>query len=158
MVNFQVVKETIDALKIDTNVEMVPSPVPVVEVGTKKSKNGIIITLTRSSTGTGTIYTTLNSQDFYVTSVTYVILKDVTCDAATAPATIAAPIGGVSTAIAALPLITLTAQQIQQTLDFNMHPLKIDKNSAITLAGTQTFTAGVFIRTAVITGYYDEVN
>lgn len=157
MVNFQVVKETIDALKIDVNAEMVPSAVPVIEVGMKKTKNGISKVGNRTSSGAGAIYTAINNQDFFITGVIFGLVKDATCDLATSAPAITATQDGVTINLICIPSLTLTAQNSIVSVDLSTHPIKIDRNTAINFSAS-TFTAGTMIRAATIYGYYDECN
>jgi hypothetical protein len=156
MVNSQIVAETVNALKIDLNTEQVPAAIPVVEVGLKCSKTAEIFSTVNVATGTSTLLASADNirGDVYVTSIQFGVIKDATCDVATGSLPITVTIGGINKVIAYIPIITLTAQNIVISCSFP-HPIKIDRKTAITSVGT--FTAGVMIRTYVMTYYIDEV-
>ena len=155
MVNSQTIKEIIDALKIDTNIEMVPNAVPVVEVNPKIVKPLLVVSNVRTSSGASTLMTTSGSADTYIKAITFGVTKNVTCDVASGQVALSAYIGGVNTGIINIPILTLTAEYMSITIDLGTG-IKIDRNTTITF-GNQTFTAGAMIRTATIYYYLDEV-
>lgn len=110
----------------------------------------------RSSTGTTTLYTTPADKDFYLTSVFLNVTKDATCDVSnTDGPIIRAVIDGVTTTIIQVSVLTLTAQNYGQVISLP-HPIKLDRNSAVTLAGA-TFSAGALSKAGGIFGYTEEV-
>jgi len=82
--------------------------------------------------------------------------KDVTCDMSTGRVTVTCVIDGITTIIAVMSVLTLTAEHDTIVVHFK-NPLRIDKNTNIKI-GSVTYTAGLMSRTAVIMGYIDEVN
>lgn len=108
-----------------------------------------------TSGATGTLQTTPSDKDTYITNVEAAIIKDATCDAADSTFRINAVVDGVTRVLAAIPTITLTAQNSSIAMHFNP-PIKIDRDTAITT--TQgTFTAGKYRRVSIVTGYTEEV-
>ena len=153
MANSQVTQEIIKALNLNVNRENVPNPIPVVEVGVKLVKNAILKSVGRTSSGTGTIYTTPANQDFYLTGIVYSLVKDVTCDIGTGASHVTATIDGASVNLLSISTLNLTVQNQTITLILT-HPLKIDRNTAISFGGA--YTAGTCSRSANITGFIDE--
>jgi len=106
-----------------------------------------------SATGTLTLYTTPSDKDFYLTTAILSMIKDVTCDA-TGGINLNAVIDGVTKEIIVYGILTLTAQA--DTIVCNCPvPIKIDRNTAITVSGT--YTAGTMRRSATVHGYTEEV-
>jgi len=158
MVNSQVIKETVDAFKLDLNTESVPNAIPVVEVGIKSSKSSFPKTFTKSTTGSATIYTTPTDQDFYITALAVSLMKDATCDVADGGSfSITAQVNGIVTQLIGIPLFTLTAQDGELALSFGNHPMKVDRGTTILIA-TNTFSAGKMTRIGYVHGYLDEVS
>ncbi len=155
MVNSQVTAEISNALKIDERVENIPSPIPVIEVGIKRTKNAIIKEAHSSLSGATTIYTTPADMDFYLCSISMSIVKNAACDAATGYIGVYGTINGQTQYLLTSVWITLTAERIDINITFP-HSIKIDRNTSIRLGGV--FAAGVMERTACITGFIDEVS
>jgi hypothetical protein len=109
--------------------------------------------VTTNSTGGMVVYTTPTDVDFYLTNVTLSMQKDATCDLATSAVPITTTINKVSTTLAYIPTITLTASTNILTLVFPT-PVKIDRN--VSISNTATFTVGVLVRGISIQGFtYD---
>lgn len=100
------------------------------------------------------VYTTPSDKDFYLTSVTLSYSKNVTCDVANGAYRLSVVIDGVTTYIASIALQTLTADNSNLSLNLST-PVKIDRGTSI--ATTNSFTAGAFIRQVCISGYTEEV-
>ena len=157
--NSLLTKELIEGARVQVSRDSVPTQiadkvVPVMEVNPSMlRKNTILRGSSRTTTGTLTIYTTPTDRDFYLTSLSLSIIKDVTCDLATGSSAPSCTIDGASQNLPGFSTITTTAQNQTLTINFDK-PIKLDKNSSIVWGGT--FTAGVYIRYGVITGYIIE--
>lgn len=154
MVNSQVVKEIVDALKLDMNIEKVPSPVPVIEVNPKLVKNVLLYNSTRNVSGAATILTTPTNQDYYLHGIEFDYTKDASCDMASGRLSISVVIGGATYYVASFSVLTLTAQYSGRYIQFKT-PLKLDRNSAIRFNGA-TFTAGNLIQSVCLHYMIDE--
>lgn len=106
-----------------------------------------------ASSASDNIKTLDSGKDFYLTSVSLGFAKDVVCDASTGYYYIRVTTMGSTKIVASLPVITLTAESRNLTIDLGEHPIKCDKNTNITLV-MMTHTAGVFVKTANVTGFY----
>lgn len=129
--------------------------IPIIDVTpmTHKKAN-ILLENNTTATGGATIYTTPITGDFYITSATFAIMKDAACDVGTGSVGVAIYSNGKQTRILTIPLITLTAQSVQLAQAYK-YPLKCDRNTTIALLNN-TITAGNFIRSITIQGYYEE--
>jgi len=93
--------------------------------------------IVKSVNSATTIYTTPADKDFYLT---YVLLSAIKDAAATGTSVaISATVEGVSTSIVAIAGITLTVQQ-QTVPVFFSTPIKIDRNTAIAISGSNWTT------------------
>lgn len=153
--NTEVVNEIRNALKTQINDKIV-NPIPVIEVNPKIVKTPIAGYNTRTATGGVAVYTTPSSQDFYLTELTYGMVKDAANDMATGNVTVSVTIGGAVTNIVAVPIITLTAQQYLIQLIFS-HPLKLDRGTSITIT-SQAYAAGTMVRSVAYVGFIDEAS
>jgi hypothetical protein len=155
--NSQLSKEIIEAARIQVNRDSVPNQiadkvVPVMEVNPKLLRLiNIVETSSKTTTGALTAYTTPTDREFYLKNVTFSIIKDATCDIATGVISLNVIRDGVSKGIIAIPLITLTAQSITITENFDT-PIKIDKNTAISTT-TTAHTVGVYVKATCIKGF-----
>jgi hypothetical protein len=160
MVNSQVIAEIIDALKLDVNVDKIPSPIPVIEVGMKQTKRGFAIVGNQTTTGTLSIsFSSVSHSDdqVYITGVTLSVSKDASCDVATGQILVyiySADTGQIMN-LTGMGILTLTAQTSQHNVIFT-HPIKMKKGQTIAASGT--FTAGSMTRTVAVSGYVDTVN
>jgi hypothetical protein len=159
MVNSQVVAETIEAFKLDKQRDNIPNPIPVIEVGTKSTKNGFCLTANKTTTGSLSISAAdlrVTDKTFFLTGFTFDMIKDATCDIATGNIPVFSVLfdTGVSVNLAALSVLTLTAQNMSISIHLS-HPIKILKNSSISLGGT--FSLGTMSRSLTVYGYVDEV-
>lgn len=129
----------------------IPDVVPVIDVNPKHARVcNIVKANSRITTGSSTVYTTPATQDFFLSTATLSMVKDAACDQATGIIGFTAVIDGATVQLLQFPVITLTAQQYNQTIEFPI-PIKIDRNTGITSTGT--YAAGVMARSFQITGY-----
>jgi hypothetical protein len=95
-----------------------------------------------------TVYTTPSDKDFYLTFLQLAITKDVVSDLISC--FMQTTILGSATTIGQISLQTLTATSDTLVMTFP-HPIKIDRNAAIILAGT--FAAGTCTKFISIGGF-----
>jgi len=110
----------------------------------------IVKSLSKATTGAGTIYTTPTDQDFYLTSATMVLTKNAACDSTYLYMGVK-PDGEVTS----IPLLilagqTTTAESMQIA---NTYPYPIKLNRGQTIAIVPTFTAGAQTCYGTITGF-----
>ena len=159
MVNSQVTAEIVDALKLDVNVDKIPSPVPVVDVG-RKSRSGFSYLSTSSATGTMSLAASVLGTDrseVYVTCINLSIAKDNVCDIGTGTVVVRLTQAdtGITDNAVSLACITLTAQASNITMLFD-RPLKLLRNTAITC--NVTFSVGTMSRSFVVAGFRDLIS
>lgn len=152
-----VANNLIDGLKLNTASDTIPKFVaaviqPVFEV--KRRIANIVRTSNATTTATVTIFTTPSDRDFYLTGISFNIIKDATCDLATGRINISVTVEGTGQTALSLGTITLTAQNISEAVTLNP-PLKLDRNTAVAISSA-SFTVGVLNRTASIVGYNEE--
>lgn len=152
MVNSQVTKEIEEALKIDRQTEKIPSPIPVVEVGIKLVKQGVVKQNTCLNATTATIYAVPTGEQFFIKSVTLSFTKDAT--ATSTYSRVNASINGVTTTIAQIPHLTLTVGFGTAIYNFP-NPLRVDPGTNITI--THSTNVANISSNAVISGFIDEV-
>jgi len=107
-----------------------------------------------TSASTNTAFTLPTEKDFYLVSASYAIVKDATCDSADGQAFCRATVNGAVKTLFGFPLLTLTAQQYNETVFFDP-PLKIDRGGVLQITAP-TFTVGKFSRVGTYIGYYEE--
>lgn len=104
-----------------------------------------------SNTVSGTINATLPSgKRVFVTQIHCSMVKNATCDTATAALLLAGVIGGKTIRFALPNVLTLTAERFDLVLPYNP-PIEVDAGSDIGLTGT--FTAGAMCKSVTIIGY-----
>ena len=155
MVNSQVISEIINALKLDINVDKIPTPLPVVEVGLKLTKTAFTQNSQQNTTGAFTIFTPRAGVDTYRIGLEASYIKDATCDLATGYFGIYCNINGISKYLCYFTGIALTASNGIINISFS-HPIKVDRGTAVAFGGS--FTAGVLSRAACIYYYEDEIS
>jgi len=101
-----------------------------------------------SATGSTTLYTTPRDKDFYLTYVDFSYSKDVVNDGTGAAINIVSE--GATKILAVLGTQTLTAGSYYKNVAFPF-PIKVDRNTAITMTGT--FTAGSGSKFGTIGGF-----
>lgn len=154
--NSDLTREVRDGAKIQQSRESIPSQladkiVPVMEVNPKLLRRArSLASLARSTTGTGTVMTASSNKTTILTGLTAGFIKTATCDVATGDINVYTTIGGASVALLRLPVLTLTAQEQNVSIQFST-PIEIDLGATIVFSGT--FTAGSLVRTAVVYGY-----
>jgi len=114
-----------------------------------------IFSTTKTTTGSSTMVTTAADKDTYITAVQLSYSKDVACDVAIGSVFVSCVVDGVTKGIIALAILTLTAESDSAAIAFQV-PIKVDRNTSI-IIGTNTYTAGLMSRCAVIHGYTEEV-
>lgn len=106
------------------------------------------------TSGSNTTYTTPTDKDFFLDMLSLTVIKDAACDIATGRiAVTVTPMDGTSREILSIPVITLTAQEINIVLPFP-NPVLLARGSTIALSGT--YAAGVMLRTLHVYGYTEE--
>lgn len=113
------------------------------------NRDSIIRSVSRSTTGSSTLFTTSATRPFFLTSATLVNQSDVTADN-TAISLVATPFGQATINPILLNKLTTTvfSGQISQRYD---PPILLARSSSITLGST--FTVGASISGASITGF-----
>lgn len=162
--NTDLTKELKDGGKLQQLRDVIPSQladkvVPVMEVNPKLLRRSNIVRSGGSITaGSATIYTTPGDKDFYLTACSASFIKDAANDNATGRFNaIVATVEGIAQNLISFAVLTLTAQQQTVTISFPT-PIKIDKNTAISIAST-TIGAGSFAKYGNIVGYtVDNIN
>jgi len=155
--NSEVITEISDGLKLPVSFGKVSNSSrfiqPTFECNPKVTKNANYIKASSSATsGSTTIHTGVNTGELYILNVNLSICKDATCDIATGQVTVNGTINGVSTSICGIAVLTTTAQNQSISVSFSK-PIKIDRNTSISITGT--YTAGLMSRYASIIGYFD---
>lgn len=154
-----VVAQITDACKLQT-VEVSPLSLkndiqPTIDINPKYSPISSSIGSHTSSGAAATLYDTAANPDktFYITSVTLSITKDALCDIATMNNWgVYFVNNGANVYLLRIPLQTLTLQNQALTISYP-YPVAVDKSTKISLSAT-SFTAGLAMRTATITGFY----
>lgn len=130
-----------------------PIVTPVLEIN--RPISDVSFSLTKTTSGAGAIMTTRPDMNFMVTAVQLSFVKDATCDMADGEVSINTSVNGTSTKLLAMSCLTLTAQEMSTSLTFSA-PIKVDRSTAINLSSGGTFSAGKFIRSACVHGYYSD--
>lgn len=127
--------------------EEIGEPVAVIPI---IRQNDLTKTLNTAASGTTTIFTTDASKDTYITAFLIAYNKNAACAIGDGAMALTATINGVATVIGGIPHLDITAERqiISVTLPY---PMKVDRNTAVTLSGT--FGAGACRRLATIYGY-----
>lgn len=154
MVNSQVVKEISNALKIDERIEKIPAALPVIEVGIKSVKPLLNAQASANNTGAAVTILAAQDKDVYISAATLSYIKDATSTSTSTQIKYYDENNKLKNLIF-IPTLTLTAGYQTVHVTFN-HPIKIYKNTAITLE----HSAGVanISGTATVFYYVDEVN
>lgn len=153
--NSEIIKNLIDKAKIQTSVDAVPNRlaekiVPVMEVDNQKKYIRYVIKGEKNSSGSYTVYTTPEDDDFYITNMILSWTNDAVADN-TDIGVEGVPKDNLSAEMLMFLLKqTTTAGTQTQTLNFNP-PLLMTKDSDINLL--QFFTAGTSKSTLIIYGY-----
>jgi len=148
------IQEIIDTAKLNAGKDRVPSELrneilPVIDVNPKHARIiDVVKGSAASTTGSTTLYTTPADADFYLVACNLTSAYNAAADSTRT--SLACTIGGASKTLIAHKKISLTADA-QTTPVVLPIPLKIDRNSAITLQ--RTFTVGAGETEANIFGY-----
>jgi hypothetical protein len=153
MVNSQTITEIEEALKIDRQIEKIPSPIPVVEVNPKIVKNCLVKTATATGTGNTTIFTTNAKNKTYIIGYVLTWHKDAAADSTSAR--IMVPLSGVSTILGYITALTATAYSQSIMMSLN-HPMLVDKNGTCIINTTKA--AGNHSISTTLIYFEDEVN
>lgn len=156
MVNSQLINEVVNVLKLDSRVENIPSVVMTAETNPKVVTPATVASASLIISGGGIVYTVPNTQDFYLRSINFGMIKDATCDKASGNVTVTGRVNGITVTLASLPVLVSTAQTNQCTVLFQ-NPVKIDRGGTINI-GSATYTTGLMSRTVDISGFLDEIN
>jgi len=152
--NADIRQEIINVQRLQTALGDIPAnPIPVIEVNPKLVKDLKTANLSKNTSGATAIMTTSNSKDTLLYGCNLNMIKDSTCDMATGNVFLSITQNGKTFALISLPVITLTAQSAGDRIMFNK-PIKVDRNSAINISASGTYTVGVCNRTGVI--FYTE--
>ena len=115
-------------------------------------KTDLIKSATRTTTGSGTVHSTHAVAETYITGIFLSLVKDVSADTASNdPFVLTAVINGVSTNLARVGVLTLTAQNQSIYIKF-ANPILVDKGTNMTITGA-AFTAGSVAKSGTIYGY-----
>lgn len=154
--NSDLTKEIIEGAKLQLSRDKVPSELaervlPVMEVNPRLLRRiNVSTTASKTTTGSTTSYSVPANGNFFLTNITFSLIKDATCDAATGDVNLNVVQDGETKKIIGIPILTTTAQSESITLNFAI-PMKLDKSSTIT--NSATYTAGLMIRTVSLQGY-----
>lgn len=145
--NGEIIRDLGEELQLDnqsppSNIN--PSIVPVYSINKKFST--ICSAYGKTTTGSGTIYTTPLKKDFYITGILLGVRQDAACDQT--GVTVQATIGGANTIIFFVQMVPSAAGTLQNSMSLPF-PIKIDRGTNITLvpsftAGTQSSRVSIF--------------
>jgi len=132
--------------------ELSPNVVAVVPV---TPITNIIRTASTNTTAGGTIFTTPDDKDFYLTDVMLSASKNAACDVVIGTyAALQITVNGLTVQISRITSLTATDQNDTVVLNFTF-PIKIDRDTIISIASS-SYTAGLSSRNATIYGYTEE--
>jgi hypothetical protein len=154
--NSQVIREIVNAFKIDLLAEKIPQPIPVVEVGVKSSKTiDVVRSAAVTNAASTTLYTTPTDQDFYLT---FASLNTKNASAAGSATIIAVNVtidGQVRMLLGHVNFVSTNTTGPTSPFICGNHPIKVDRNTAITLTMDSPTTSDRAF--ASIAGYLDVV-
>lgn len=150
-------KEVIDKMSDELKIQpalalprgLVNSIQPVYSVNPPKIVN-IVKQISRSTTGSPTIFTTPSDRNFYLTSISFSATANSSADNTTYLVTAVPKNQSSSSTLLELRKTTLTAFNGNQFNNYPI-PLLLEKGTAITMGST--FSAGTSVHSATITGY-----
>jgi hypothetical protein len=126
--------------------------VPTVEINPKLVKTpNVWKSGSAAATGAIVAITSDTRQDFYLTYFNASFAKNAACDIATGAMSVTCYIDGALVNLLRFSVITLTAQEGNQTISLDK-PIKIDRGTSISIQGT--FGAGVLMRCISVGGFY----
>ena len=158
--NPEVIQELRNAAKIQPGSrESIPSNlsgsiVPILDVTPKNVKTARVMWGQAINATGGTVLSASAFADFdvYIIGAQLAVIKDVTSTSTSSKLNVT--INGLVTTLISLPGISLTPQTLSESISFN-HPIKIDRNTAVSLANT-TAVGNVTLMGSVYF-YLDEV-
>lgn len=150
-------EELNDAIRGNTISNICPKTIsgqviPVININPKDYRVvNIVKDVNTTASGAVTLYTTPADKDFFLTSVTFSVVKDAACSHAGASRLrLAATINGETVGIAGVALLNLTAEN--KTVGYGYStPIKIDRGTA--LQSGLTFIAGNYSLYMSLQGY-----
>lgn len=154
MTNSQVIKETVEAFKIDTNVSAIPNAIPVIEVGVKSVKNGLSFSSTLVNATSTTLFTFPSDRDTYLTGAMITFVRDALATSELFAITYVPAEDTANRTIVNYAGVTLTAGNGSATTP-QFHPIKVKRGSVVTI--TSTTNTGNFKVTGLIYFFYDDV-
>jgi hypothetical protein len=132
-------KEMNDAMRGNSVSNLAPTRIadtvqPVININPKDYRRlNIVKRQTAINATSGTIYTTPADKDFYVTSASLTMIKDVTSTSVSS--TISCTIDGISTQLLFIPELSLTVQTLSVSESFP-NAIKLDRNTTITVTNS----------------------
>jgi len=153
--NTQVTSEIRDAFKINSGVQAIPNPIPVVEVGLKLTKTALCVSANSTDSTAQTLLPANANADIYIIGATMSVSKDVTSTSTLSNIVITDEYGATKNLLAISTLSLTVANALNASISLN-HPIKIKRNTAVTYGGTTSVST---IRHAVSLYYYiDELS
>jgi hypothetical protein len=157
--NSDLTRELREGAKIQVATDGIPSElgktvVPVMESNPKLLRTDrVLASLAVSATNasSSTLIAADPNRDIFITAAQIHIVKDATCDVASAVKSISCNINGVTVNLLLYSILSLTAQDIRLIITFK-NPIKIDRNSAVT-TNAFSFAAGNALRAIAIFGH-----
>ena len=157
--NSELTKELVDAGKLQINMGSIPNQiadkvVPVVEVNPRLLKVSKVLgsLIGKNVTTAGTsIIAADNTKDYFITEIIISNSQDAACDNTNIK--IDCTIGGGGKVLFSMRKPTTTAQNFTNIIPLST-PLKIDRNTAVTLS--MIFGAGTCITDVIIYGYTND--
>jgi len=155
--NSDLSKELVSGAKIQQATDRIPNilgdvVIPTMEVNPKllrRINHSTYAAVTNATSGT--IYTTPADKDYFLTAISLSVIKDVTSTSVLV--TLRCIQDGLTKVLLAIPCITLTVQN--QGLSLTLpYPMKIDKNTAITVTSSTNVANIVIVGTVM--GYTTE--
>lgn len=148
----EVVQGLIEALRLDAARDVMPNRLGDIVVPTFDYSNArfceIVRGANRATTGATTIFTTPSDRDFFLSSANLAVQADISADST--GNVLQVTVGGVVRDIIRLNKISLTVTTESLSTSYPI-PLKIDRNTGITIA--HTFTVGASTLSGCITGF-----
>jgi hypothetical protein len=147
-INISQIMRNVFNLKSESSNEVIDAIQPVVEVGRRHIN--IIRNATATNSTSASIYTTPADKDFYLTSASLSVIKDVTAVSVRSDIQAFGADDGITRQILTISGITLTPQS--ETISISLpFPFLVKRNTSITTNNTSA-TANI-VQSATITGY-----
>lgn len=157
MVNSQITQDIINNLKLDLQVDKIPSVIPVINVSLRNKPIDIIESAIHNNATTTTLYTTPTKNDFYLTFAA--LMYKASSDASNATShSLSVVINGTRKNLLILAntanLGTVTCSPV--TFNAGNNPIKIDKGTTITIVSSGASANDKLAGS--IAGFIDTVN